>query len=130
VVNDGKMVLNTCGTIVQNVLESLPDHHPVILDENQILPNHVHFVLGISSPRKGVARYAPTLGIITAGSLPSIVRSFKSECSKLIHVESSNIRVWQRNYYEHIIRNEKELNQIRQYIQDNPMNWEKDEENI
>jgi len=38
-------------------------------------------------------------------------------------------RLWQRNYYEHIIRNEEELNHIRQYIADNPLNWRTDEEN-
>jgi REP element-mobilizing transposase RayT len=67
--------------------------------------------------------HAPTLG--------GIVRSFKARCTYMINQirNTPGIPVWQRNYYEHVIRTEKELNQIREYIVNNPMRWELDTEN-
>jgi REP element-mobilizing transposase RayT len=57
------------------------------------------------------------------------VRAFKARCTHAInHIrKTSGIPVWQRNYYEHIIRSENELNNIREYINNNPLNWETDE---
>jgi REP element-mobilizing transposase RayT len=69
--------------------------------------------------------------ILLPNSLPTVIRSFKSAVTKKtnvirgIHV----IPLWQRNYYEHIICSEEELNRFREYIQNNPMQWEGDEEN-
>ncbi len=63
--------------------------------------------------------------------LPVIVGSLKSAVSKLIHcMEGYNAFKWQKSYHDHIIRNEKELYKIRNYIELNPMNWESDENNI
>ena len=72
----------------------------------------------------GAASSAPTLG--------KIVRAFKSISAILINRELKRIGlpVWQRNYYERVIRNDKELNEVRRYIQDNPMNWDDDPENV
>jgi len=126
---NGVMRLNEIGKIVKNIWESLPKHHPVELDAFQIMPNHVHFVLIISC-RRGIARNAPTFGNVIAGSLSCVVRSFKSECTKQINIvyatHESNIRVWQRNYYEHIVRTKTDLNKIREYIKMNPQMWETD----
>ncbi len=61
--------------------------------------------------------------------LGKIIRYFKAKSTKLIHdVKSHNFK-WQRNYYEHIIRNENELNRIREYIINNPLKWEYDRDN-
>ncbi len=57
------------------------------------------------------------------------VRYFKSKCLYQIHKMDFNNCLWQRNYYDHIIRNEEPLNIIREYIKCNPKNWTKDEEN-
>ncbi|GAB4301624.1 MAG: hypothetical protein Kow0090_17180 [Myxococcota bacterium] len=61
----------------------------------------------------------------------SIIEQFKSITAKQINKNHKTVgaKIWQRNYYEHIIRNEKELNKIREYIYLNPANWETDEEN-
>ncbi|MEJ5245590.1 MAG: transposase [Bacteroidota bacterium] len=68
-------------------------------------------------------------GCLVSGSLPVIIRSFKSACTKQINTlrPATIPPIWQRNYYEHIIRNEKSLSEIRNYIQNNPLNWEQDE---
>ena len=64
-------------------------------------------------------------------SLGAIVRAFKSAVTKRINLvrETPGAPVWQRNYYERIVRNEQELNATRQYILDNPINWQGDTEN-
>ena len=63
--------------------------------------------------------------------LPEIIRAFKAFSSRRINELRSTpgIPIWQRNYYEHVIRNELDLNDIRQYILDNPVKWDMDEEN-
>ncbi|MGH7275158.1 MAG: transposase, partial [Nitrospiria bacterium] len=63
----------------------------------------------------------PTLG--------EIIRTFKAVSARQIRENNQLVFPWQRNYYEHIIRNDHELNRIRQYIRDNPLNWETDKEN-
>ncbi len=74
-------------------------------------------------PKKGAASSAPTLG--------DVVRAFKSISAILVNRELSRTGqpLWQRNYYEHVIRTDAELNRIRQYIRDNPMGWLEDREN-
>lgn len=77
--------------------------------------------------KRATARVAPTLG--------HIIGSFKSKSVKdyLYYIRQNNIheigKLWQRNYYERIIRNEHELHKIRHYIQNNPEKWELDKEN-
>lgn len=82
----------------------------------------------------GTARRAPTetptgqFGKPTIGSISTIVRAFKSVVSNRIHEKMPEFK-WQRNYYEHIIRDDKSLFHIRQYIRDNQLNWDSDSEN-
>lgn len=112
------MILNQNGKIVKNIWESLPNHHSVELDAFQIMPNHVHFILHIVL---GASRRAPT-------TLGFIIGIFKTECTKQIN-KSQNTpgqKIFQRNYYEHIIRTENELSKIRQYIKSNPSLWDDD----
>lgn len=109
--------LNQNGFAVEEVLRSLPEHHNVDIFSSQIMPNHIHLIINLS----GGSRPAPTLG--------NIVGLFKSECTKEIRRISNNpeMTVWQRNYYEHIVRDEGDLNRIREYIESNPDNWADDE---
>lgn len=87
-------------------------------------------------PRLEASRRAPTDTVErfsqqVAGSIPTIVRSYKSAVTYRIHLIHTppSAPVWQRNYYEHIVRDEKEMDAIRQYIQNNPAQWELDQEN-
>ena len=102
----------------------------VKLDEFIIMPNHIH---GIIQLCRGTARRAPTgeieqFGKPTIGSIPTIIRSFKSAASKYIHQKDKSFK-WQRNYYEHVIRDVKSLYFIRKYIRENPIQWDIDSEN-
>lgn len=69
-------------------------------------------------------------------TIPQIIRSFKSKCTieYLNHLKQNNIQmpvnIWQRSFYGHIIRNDKSLREIREYIKNNPSTWDNDEENI
>ncbi|MGQ9826987.1 MAG: transposase, partial [Roseiflexus sp.] len=74
---------------------------------------------------------APTEPAPTGHGLPEIIRAFKTFSARRINAsrKSPGVPVWQRNYYEHIIRNEESLNRIREYIANNPAQWEMDREN-
>lgn len=104
-------------------------------DEFVVMPNHVHGIIWINENDDVGARRrrAPTeqFGKPTMGSLPTIIRAYKSAVTYAIN-EMRNTHgapVWQRNYYEHVIRDQTDLEQIYKYIQFNPIQWEKDEEN-
>jgi len=118
---NGNMILNECGRIAENKWNELPQHHPnVELGEFIVMPNHIHGILKIV---KNAAELGASANISPKpGTLPTIIRSYKSSVSKQIN----NPPVWQRNYYEHIIRNEKEYAKIAQYIHKNPIFWKKD----
>jgi len=89
------------------------------------MPNHVHGILHIKNVGTG---FKP---VPTRYSLSEIIRGFKTYSSLRINkIERHNSFRWQRSFYDHIIRNEQSLLAIRQYIRNNPKNWEKDEENI
>ncbi len=102
----------------------------VELDAFVIMPNHVHGIVMIIDHGRGVLQYAPTPPRFVSPSqtVGAIIRGFKSATAKRINrVRGTSRRpVWQRNYYEHIIRNDKGLNRIRQYIVDNPRQWHLD----
>jgi REP element-mobilizing transposase RayT len=132
---DGKMILNDAGKIVQTVWYEISEHvDHVELDQFVIMPNHIHGIIVLHDGCRDTACCAPTVerfGKLITGSLPTIIRSFKSAITKRINElhETPGQKIWQRNYYERVIRNENELNQVRQYIVDNPAKWDSDEEN-
>jgi REP element-mobilizing transposase RayT len=129
-----KIQLNVYGRTVTECWDEIPRHFKnVILDEFTVMPNHVHGILSILDGR-GTACRVPTVerfGSPVVNSLPTIVRSFKSAVTNRINKigRTPGTLVWQRNYYEHVIRNEDKLNEIRQYIQFNPLKWHLDREN-
>ncbi len=133
---DEEMELSEFGRVVQSCWDDLPRHYAnAELDEFVIMPNHVHGIIvlraGIdddADPVRAGLRPAPTT---TRRSLFEIVRAFKSFSARRINElrDTQGTPVWQRNYFEHIIRNEDELNRIRKYIIENPSRWAADEEN-
>ena len=127
---NGRMVLNNSGRMVEKCWNDIPVHFPhVKSDEFVVMPNHVHGIVVIDAVG---ARHAVPLpeqfGKPVSGSIPTVVRSFKSAVTKRINAVRGNpgAKLWQRNYWEHIIRNESEWNRIREYIRNNPGTWESD----
>ncbi len=119
----GEMRLNSFGAIVQREWRRLPLHYPTVsLDAFVVMPNHVHGVIFLGEPGRRNVKRRP---------LSEIVRGFKTWSARRINQrrDSTGSPVWQRDCYEHIIRDEDDLNRIRQYIVDNPVTWEEDAEN-
>lgn len=141
---DGAMRLNEFGEMVGNEWFKTADIRPNVRlfdGEFVVMPNHIHGVIWIVNQTNVVGarrRRAPTVmaryeqfGRPVRGSLPTILRSFKSITTWRTneHRGTPGGPLWQRNYYEHIIRHERALNRIREYIQTNPMRWQMDSEN-
>ncbi|HQF61561.1 MAG TPA: hypothetical protein PLT26_03595 [Anaerolineaceae bacterium] len=137
------MRLSPIGEMVSEELPRLENRFAALeLDEWVIMPNHVHILLILgrgtgdsikSLPHIDLPR-APTserFGAPVAGSIPTIVRSLKSSTTqRFIRLTGDrSTRLWQRNYYDRIIRTEDELRRARGYIQNNPLQWALDSEN-
>lgn len=147
------MQLNRYGDIVQGCWDKLPQHFPFVkLDTFVVMPNHMHgiviiterdckgeaFSLPVKSCRDLVTENASPLQSMNqmphgtqSGSLGAIMQNFKSVSTRKINTmnKTPGISLWQRNYYDHIVRNEKALNIIRRYVTFNPLMWAYDMDN-
>jgi putative transposase len=120
------MNLNGFGVIVEKLWKGLPDRFPTVsLDAFILMPNHLHGIIIIGKNREkdnsGAMNRAPTLG--------NIIRGFKGSSTRKLRQAGTADFAWQRNYHEHVIRNENSLDRIRRYILDNPEQWMIDREN-
>jgi putative transposase len=122
------------------------------MDEFVVMPNHFHGIIVIddggwkckdtlqrvpTEESTGMAHRAPTVERFskpTSNTIPTIIRGYKAAVTKQINTIQINAgvynkpeRIWQKNYYEHVIRNEASLNKIREYIMSNPLNWKEDD---
>lgn len=146
---NGKMIFNDAGKMVENEWVNLPHRFTNIqLNEYVIMPNHFHAILEIipvgatlvvaqnnnnikknnyvnpnNGQPQGIAPTNETVGAII-GAFKSIVTVNYIRGVKTKKWQQFNKKLWQRNYWEHIIRNEQELNKIHKYIQNNPKNWQ------
>ena len=128
---DGEMRLNDDGEIAKQYWGNVSKYYDqIFIDSMVVMPNHLHvIVLIVNGSRGGVtpplprANYFPTLG--------QIIGYYKYQTTKIINEKNDLIgrKIWQRNYYDRIIRNEKSLQKIRDYIINNPFNWQLDIEN-
>ena len=140
---DGKMCLNDVGRMIQSVWDELPQHYPgIVIDAFVVMPNHIHGILVLTLVGAGPCACPSARvegqpqGVAPTMLLSDVVHSFKSFTTTRYRQGVTRKgwpafagRLWQRNYYEHIIRNEDELNGIRPYIDDNRLRWEMDREN-
>jgi REP element-mobilizing transposase RayT len=143
-IQDGKVLQNQIGEMIEKSWLELTNRFPFIsLDEFIIMPNHFHGIVIINSFVGAALVAAPNLslntnraGINPAPTLGNIIGAFKSITTKN-HIQGVHQynwlpfseRLWQRNFYDHIIRDEIDLKRVRDYICFNPSRWEKDEEN-
>ena len=141
---NGEMRLNVVGQVAATCWLGIPAHFPhVRLDTYTIMPNHVHGIIWLGANPMAVSPSAPPVGAKNLSPLlprasvvrspsktvGSIVRGFKIGVTKWVRANTDVWEVWQRNYYEHVIRNDAALNRLRQYIMDNPARWAEDPEN-
>ena len=135
-VADGDVVLNHLGRLAHEEWTYTEIVRPEVeLDEFVIMPNHLHGIITIQRSSRSVGAHAraplPSGDALLQRppkSLGSLIAGFKSAATKRINQSrhTPGQPVWQRNYYEHVIRGETDLNRIRQYIRDNPARWAED----
>ena len=119
-----ELQLTTCGKIVDTVMQNIPSHLHITIDRYVIMPNHVHLIAIITeedalqeirrSPQKSRSILSKLIGYI------------KMNTSKAIRQRYGDILVWQRDYYDHVVRNHEEYVALAEYIETNPLRWELD----
>jgi len=134
-ITNGEMRLNEWGIIAHaEWLKTAVVRPEITLDEFKIMPNHMHGIIMImdvdfvGARRRRAPTTAEQFGRPVSGSIPTIIRAYKSAVTYCINRtrRTTGAPLWQRNYYEHVIRNEHDLSRIREYIRNNPMRWELD----
>jgi len=145
---DTKIVLNATGILVNEEWTKLPKRFPTIqLDEFIIMPNHFHGILFIlethvgaglvparrpsnyKNSQRATARVAPTLSEVISVFKSNSARRYLKEIKDADRFQKET-RLWQRSYYDRIIRNEEELYKMREYIYNNSLKWPEDVENL
>ena len=131
---DGQMRLNQYGAIVAEEWQrSSVIRQEIELDGWVVMPNHFHAIVIINNPVGANGRSplpnASPIPRMKPKSLSSLMAGFKSITTKKINIlrDAPGAKLWQRNYYEHIIRNSNAMNEIRQYIINNPLSWSIDQ---
>ena len=120
---EGTMQLSAEGACVADVWATLPRLYAhVSLDAIVVMPNHVHGIVIVGPDIDRGAKRAP---------LSEVIRGFKTYSARRVNrtLGVSGAPVWQRNYYERIIRDDREFQNVRRYIEDNPAHWDNDVEN-
>ncbi len=137
-IENKKMILNDAGKIADECWSEIPNHFPnAVLHEHIVMPNHVHGIIEITKNNIGVVVGAENFQPLQQPqqhefqkmiprSIGSMVKGFKIGVTKWFRKNTDIEKLWQRNYHEHIIRNEQSYQRISEYIINNPMNWKED----
>ncbi len=142
-IEDGEMIYNDLGEIASEPWEWLARQYDYVgLDAFVVMPNHLHGIIVLSEPSRGGSRTAPTINhrnsTPNGKNSPSqrkplgrLIGAFKTISTKRINLlcQTPGVSVWQRNYWEHVIRNERALDAVRRYIAENPLRWDFDRYN-
>ena len=124
------------GLIANEYWKKIPEHFPfVILDEFEVMPNHVHGIINISKPSNDKAGleiqnlpgYTNKFGS-QSGNISSIIRGYKAGVKSFATINKIDF-AWQPRFYDHIIRDDDEMKRIRKYILENTANWFRDRNN-
>jgi len=109
-----KPALSPCGKLVEKAICEIPKRYPMIsLDKYVVMPNHIHLLLRINTDESGRAMLAPTIS--------TVVQQMKGAVTK-----SYGRSIWQKLFYDHVIRNQRDYDEIWNYIENNPLKWEND----
>ncbi len=146
-IENGGMKLNDAGIIADECWKEIPMHFPdAVLHEYIIMPNHIHGIIELKQKNinnTDVGFEKTVVGIenfqslqhqnkfqkMIPRSIGSIIKGFKIGVTKWFRSNTEIVTIWQRNYYEHIIRNRKSYQTISEYIINNPAKWKKDKLN-
>ena len=117
IVGDGFPVPKPCGIIAQDIIRHIPEKYPsVTVDKYVIMPDHIHILMKFDWDF-GTGNPSPTLG--------NVIGWYKYRVTKQINSEmnTKGAKIFQRSYYDHVIRNQQDYNEIWQYIENNPRKW-------
>ena len=117
--------LTSRGIIIDNIINTVPERFNAIIDGYVIMPNHIHIVIILTDIEKTRAIHESPLQ--SRSDISKIIGYIKMNASKEIHNKYPNEIVWQRGFYDHIIRNQHDYENIVKYIYENPMRWYYDE---
>lgn len=134
-IKNNEITLNDAGEMINKWWEELTKKYQHIqLHHSLIMPNHFHGIIQIINPRVAIPPNITDNDPVVGADLPQMIQWFKTMTTNeyMRNVKQNGWvrfagKLWQRNYYEHIIRNEKSYNDISEYIMNNPVNWEKDQ---
>jgi len=142
-IENGSMILSDAGKIVSEYIKEIPTYHTrVILDEWVVMPDHFHCIitLGVYDFDNGVSTVHTIHELYVRSQktdlqeyiklrrkmlLFKVIGKLKMQTSKQINIlyNTPGTKTWQRDYYDHVIRDDGEFQRIKRYIQDNPLNW-------
>ena len=128
-IQEGNYLLNEFSKIVIDVWQNIPIHFQNIeIDAYVVMPNHFHGIIVIEKNVE-ITTTKERSWNESKPMLARVVAYFKYTTTKSINTarQTAGVKVWQRNYYEHIIRSENSLNRLREYIANNPQQWETDQ---
>ena len=117
--------LTICGKIVDAVMQNIPAHLHVTIDRYVIMPNHVHLIAVITE--EDALREICESSIQSRSIMSKLIGYIKMNASKAIRQHYGDVTVWQRGYYDHVIRNQEDYVALAEYIQTNPLRWELDQ---
>ena len=115
IVGDGSPVPKSTGIIAEEYIQKIPEKYPAVtVDRYVIMPDHIHMLLRIDI---GTGNPSPTLG--------NIIGWYKYQVTKEVNQQEQNAgeKLFQRSYYDHVIRNQQDYNEIWEYIENNPRKW-------
>ena len=106
--------LNQSGIIAKEEIMNLSSHYEkVTIDKFVVMPNHIHIILNIGDGENN-------------SNLNHIIGQYKSGVSRKIHEFAPDMKIWQRSYHDHVIRDQKGYEKIWMYIENNPLKWDED----
>ena len=114
-----------CGQMVERIIRNLPQHLGVQIDKYVIMPNHIHMLVRVvaDTPLRAI-RESP---LRVRSVVSKAVGYIKMNASKEIHTRYGDMPIWQRGFYDHVVRSEKDYRDIWEYIEGNPGKWKEDE---
>ncbi|HEY0788145.1 MAG TPA: transposase, partial [Thermoanaerobaculia bacterium] len=125
---DGYVLLSPIGKIIERELVASPAKRPgLVIDEYQVMPNHLHFTCFLpASPSPGEM---PRQRKRAPRSLGSFIGGYKAAVTSAVRelVGDPDFEVWQARYFDHVVRDQDDMDRIREYIRENPLRWEEDE---
>ena len=116
--------LTTCGRIVDTVIKNIPEHLSVTIDQYIIMPNHIHLIAVVRNTN--ILWETDKSHLQSRSVISKLIGYIKMNASRAIRQRYGEVTVWQRGYYDHIIRNQEDYGALTEYIQTNPLRWELD----